>query len=141
SSFAAALRRTYAREMRRARAARLDHALRTGKQDVFVKMLQDAGVLAGKSRRAPRAGLAGGSDIVYIDHTGDESGQLTIVIDAVDKRGELIDTQPGRLLLGVTRHAVESLYQRLRTTDWRGVVGEIKPVACWMAQNLHVVAM
>jgi hypothetical protein len=140
ASFAGALRRTYAREMGRALDANIDHALLTGKQDVFVKMLKDGGVLADKSRRPPQPGLPGGFDIVYVDHSRD-GGDLHVVLDAVDKRGELIDSQPARLLLHMTHHAVESIYQRLRTTQWTTVVNELKPVASWLGQNIHVVAM
>jgi hypothetical protein len=126
--------------MGRALDATVERAIRTGKEDVFAKMLNDGGVLAAKSRRPPKAGLQGGFDIAYVDHARD-GGELNILLDAVDKRGELINSQPARLLLHVTRHAVESIYQRIRTTDWVMVVNELKPVAGWLAENIHVVAM
>jgi hypothetical protein len=138
SSFASALRRGKSREWPGDLQSYLQRL--KGKKLVFHKMLQAAGLLARMQRRGPKPGLVAGFDVVWVEMNSND-GSLNCFVQAVDKRGETVSDHRSLILLHVTQHAVESMFQRLRTTDRNAVLAELKPVACWLAENRHTVAM
>ena len=70
-----------------------------------------------------------------------KTGELLFCLQMVDKRGKPKVGSLARLMLLVSQHAVESLYQRLKTTEWKELKSELDPVGNWFFDNADIVAM
>lgn len=140
-SLAVGLRRSYARNTDQDLGQHVKKTIKSGKDTVsFERLLGRGDVICGKRIRRPSPGTVAGADIVYIDHF-QESGELLFSYDQIDKRGELLKGRLSRVLMAVSRHGVESLYQRLKTHEWKIVITELRSVGAWFFENMHVVAM
>lgn len=139
SSFAAALRRGKSRESGEQSLSAFRRAIKGGRLN-YHEILEQTDLLAGMHRRGPKPGLVSGYELATIE-VNSKDGSHNVFVVSVDKRGEIIWDRYSRLLLHVTQHATESMYQRLRTTDRHVVLRELKPTADWLSQNSHMVAL
>ena len=140
-SLAVGLRHSYARNSNEILDRHVNKMLKAGTDTLsFEQMLERNELICAKRRRGPAPGTVAGTDIVYIDHDR-EDGTLLFCFDMLDKHGEWLEGSSGRLLMTLSRHAVESLYQRLKTHDWKIVVNELRPVGIWFFENGHIVAI
>ena len=141
-SLAAGLRKSYARDTAKDVSQQVDAALNSAKPHMWgiQSAAKKLNTLCAEHPRRPSSGSGAGTDIVYID-CSKARGVLLFILDKVNKNGLHTVGVPGRLLLSVSQHGVESLYQRLRTTEWDVVMNELRPVGAWLLENSHIVAM
>ena len=140
-SLAVGIRKSYARTTTEALKQHIKNIQNpnTGAID-FEELLRRDNVLCGTRPRRPSLGMGGGRDLVFIDHA-DKTGELFFAFQMANKRGEVQDGRLAQLLMSVSLHAVESLYQRLKTLDWKRLGTELHPVGKWFFENMHVIEM
>lgn len=137
-SLAQGLRRSHARQTSYQLTEFSVAALKMGAEVNALRFLERFGLFCGKRRRKPVPNFAAGWEVVFIDHTV-ETGQLRFVEHSIDRRGFLMVKRQPTLLLQLSQHATESMYQRLKTTDPRAVISEAKPIGVWLVENSHLV--
>ena len=106
----------------------------------MLALMRERDSLLATRRRAPSQGLSAGFDVVELMPV-EISGELALALDQCDKRGLPILSKPPRLLLELSKHATESLYQRLRTLTPDLVIGELRRVGDWLLHNFADVAL
>jgi hypothetical protein len=109
---------------------RFDH----GEKRSPLTVLQANGFVSSIHRRPPSQGKPAGQDVLIIDATG-ANGETAIVLGEFDKRGRPLRRQFFRMLLCLTQHAVESLFQRLRTTSSSPVFDELRSLSPWVYEH------
>lgn len=104
--------------------------------------VKSIGGYCGEHRRPPQPGLPGGYDTVELS-PHPMSGEFQFIHVQLDRRRwPLPDSKSkDRLLLHVSRHATESLFQRLRTTDDDALRSELRPVGSWLLHNLPSIGL
>ena len=68
------------------------------------------------------------------------SGEFIIVMFPCDKR-RVRTKLPARMLLHISIHATEALFQRLRTQDAGVVQAELRPIGAWLLENLDAIGL
>ena len=141
-SLAAGIRKSNARDMIQEIRDRGNALLKASKAHQFSYEvgLRRMDMLCAIRRRRPNAGARAGNDLLFVDYDSSDS-MLLFKYEEVDKRGRPIKKDSDRVLMAVSQHATESLYQRLRTFEWADVIGELRPVGAWLLENLHTVVM
>src|SRR6266542_1768753 len=133
TSLAQGLRRQHARDSDNRLQAFMDQNKRNSVN--FLNLFRSDGSLAAQRRRPPSQGVPAGWDIVAF-MTVPDSGEFVFSLHRCDKRRLPISKVPARVLLHISMHGTEALFQRLRTLDARAVQAELRPVGGWLLENL-----
>ena len=113
---------------------------RRGKLPNSLRFLHKHNRFAGQRRRPPAPGKPGGLDVIEMNWHR-EWAVLRLMMLPLDKHGFIVAKLPDRLLLQLTKHATDSLFQRLRTIDSAVVEAELRPVGNWLLKNLIEIGM
>jgi hypothetical protein len=131
--------RQYARERSQTTQVLIEKC-RRGKGKSVLRLLRDRKQVFATRRRPPSQDFPAGIDTVEL-MTKSDSGALALMLDHGDKYGIPILSTSMRLLLELSKHATESLYQRLRTYRADVVIDELRPVGKWLLDNLWAIGL
>jgi len=99
-----------------------------------LNVLKSNGLVASIHRRPPSQSHPAGNDVLLLDASG-ANGEMAIFMSEFDKHGQPLKGQQLRMLLWLTQHAVESLFQRLKTTNPSAVFEELRSISSWLYAN------